>query len=369
MRLLDRYLLRELLIPLGFLLCGFLIVLIAFQLFSDLSMLQTHQMTVMDVVQYYLVSTPEFLVLLLPVVLLLGLLYTLTNHARHNEITAIRAAGVSLWRLCIPYFVVGLFFGVVLFAMNELWVPDSSEMAAQILNRHAEKAPGALDKDTQINFGFRNGRDRRTWLMKSYNLKTHVMTLPKVNWELTGTNYLLIADSADYADGVWTFHNAQKHHSDTGVLLVQTNLLVMPEFTETPGQIKREFDFNKRFTVRAALSPDIPIREIIGYLRLHPNDLTAQKRNQLDTQLHSRLALPWTCLVVVMIAIPFGAASGRRNVFVGVASSIVICFAYFILSRLGIAMGTGGWIPSWVAAWLPNLAFGLTGAWMMLRVR
>ena len=45
---------------------------------------------------------------MLPIALLLALLYALTNHARHNEITAMRAAGVSLWRLCVPYFVIGL---------------------------------------------------------------------------------------------------------------------------------------------------------------------------------------------------------------------------------------------------------------------
>ncbi len=49
----------------------------------------------------------------------------------------------------------------------------------------------------------------------------------------------------------------------------------------------------------------------------------------LNTQLHGRLAAPWTCLVVVFIAIPFGSLSGRRNVLVGVASSILICFVFF----------------------------------------
>jgi len=62
------------------------------------------------------------------------------------------------------------------------------------------------------------------------------------------------------------------------------------------------------------------------------------------------LAAPWTCLVVVLIALPFGAASGRRNVFVGVASSILICFIYFVLQQLGLALGRGamcrpGWPP------------------------
>jgi lipopolysaccharide export system permease protein len=74
-------------------------------------------------------------------------------------------------------------------------------------------------------------------------------------------------------------------------------------------------------------------------------------------------------LVVVLIAIPFGAASGRRNVFVGVASSILICFVYFVLQQVGLALGTGGWLPPWLAGWCPNLAFGITGLWLTSIVR
>jgi lipopolysaccharide export LptBFGC system permease protein LptF len=71
----------------------------------------------------------------------------------------------------------------------------------------------------------------------------------------------------------------------------------------------------------------------------------------------------------VLIATPFAAASGRRNAFVGVASSLVICFVFFVLQQFGIALGTGGYLPCWLAAWFPNLSFGLAGLWMMARIR
>src|ERR1700739_1476616 len=124
MRLLDRYLLRELLIPLGFCLCGFLIFWIAFDLFGAIADFQKHNLVFSDVAVYYLVRIPEFLVLILPIVLLLALLYALTNHARYNELPAMRAAGISVWRICMPYFVVGLVFSLGSFALNELCVPN-----------------------------------------------------------------------------------------------------------------------------------------------------------------------------------------------------------------------------------------------------
>jgi lipopolysaccharide export LptBFGC system permease protein LptF len=74
-------------------------------------------------------------------------------------------------------------------------------------------------------------------------------------------------------------------------------------------------------------------------------------------------------VIVVLIAVPFAAASGRRNVFVGVAASISIFFVYFLVQQIGFAFGEVGRIPSWLAAWLPNLLFGMAGLWMMARVR
>ena len=104
MRLLDRYLLRELLAPLCYCLAGFLILWDAFDLANELHGMQERGLGFGDVASYYFFKTPEFFINVLPMTLLLALLYTLTNHARNNEITAIRTAGVSLWRLSLPYF-------------------------------------------------------------------------------------------------------------------------------------------------------------------------------------------------------------------------------------------------------------------------
>src|SRR5207237_5597104 len=135
MRLLDRYLLRELLVPLAYCLCGFLIFWVFSDLFTTLPDFQKRKLLPLDIAEYYLVSTPEFLVVVVPIALLLALLYALTNHSRHHEITAMRAAGISLWRLCLPYLAVGFVASLGLFALNEFWVPESVAAAEQILNR------------------------------------------------------------------------------------------------------------------------------------------------------------------------------------------------------------------------------------------
>jgi lipopolysaccharide export system permease protein len=364
MRLLDRYLLRELFIPLGFCLCGFLIFYVAFDLIGSLNHFQEQNLLAGDVIEYYLVKIPDIIVFILPVTLLLALLYALTNHSRHHEITAIRAAGVSLWRLSLPYLAVGLLFSGIVFVLNEFWVPDSQAKQERIMQRRRNDGSADLSKPTAL--GFHNTRDGRNWIIGSYNFKTDAMSDPQVFWSSQGTNYHLVSKRANHTNDVWIFYDVNLFRGSDREI---TNELAMPQFTEQPREFRNEARFAKRFQGKlAADGAKIPIFEIVDYLSVHP-DLSPKYERWLRTQLHGRIAAPWSCFVVVLIAIPFGAASGRRNVFMGVAGSIVICFVYFILLQLGLALGTGGFLPAWIAAWLPNAFFGITGIWLMLRVR
>jgi lipopolysaccharide export system permease protein len=376
MRLLDRYLLRELLIPLSYCLSGFLLLWIVADLINELSTLQQHKLHLADIALYYLVQIPGFLVLGLPIALLLALLYALTNHARHNELTAIRAAGVSLWRLCLPYVWIGLLGSLVLLALNEGCVPGTADKMEQIKNSRLPPPPGALGPNKLRNVDFTNERDHRHWHIAVYDTRTGEMLRPGpvITRQRDGSYRQLYAERAERRNGLWTFYQAREYkdlpQSNTPpVLLLVTNVLRKPQFSETLPEIQSEIKIGALRSIslnRRAKNPDLPIAEILRYLRLHPHPAQAAL---LYTKLQGRLAMPWTCLVVVLIAIPFGAGSGRRNVFVGVASSILIFFAYYVLQQVCLALGAGGNLPAWFAGWFPNLAFGLAGTWLTTRVR
>jgi lipopolysaccharide export system permease protein len=369
MRLLDRYLFRELLTRLAFCLGALLIFWISYDLFTGLEELQERKLHALEILGYTLATTPEFLVMVLPIALLLALLWALTDHARANEITAMRAAGISLWRICLPHFVVGFTAGVALFALNEFLVPRSSDWANQVLTRYVKK-PG--DAQTQKAFqGFASVN--RQWQFSEYRVATAEMVHPIVLWKLPdGSIQQLHADRAAWTNRVWTFFNVAGYsQADVDAPLVpsfQTNVLAMPEFDETPSQIKSEIKISGFLNLGIVRKADIPLKDILGYLRLHPNPPRSIS-DKLLTELHGRLAAPWTCFVVVLIAIPFGVASGRRNLFVGVAGSIFICIAYFVVQKISLALGSFGDLPGWLAAWLPNLIFGATGLFLMSRVR
>ena len=493
MRLLDRYLLRELLTWLGFCLAGLVVFALAFDLINSLNRIQEHHLLIKDVFELYLVKLPELLVFpILPITLLLALLCALTNHTRHHELVAMRAAGVGLWRLCVPYMVVGFLLSLVVLALNETCVPDSVARQEQIMDRRMHQNVARADSSVVPTSGFSDWRDHRSWNWDSFNFKTGVISGPIVDWVDNGVKWTLFARQAEHVNGVWTFYggllfttndfinpdslavllnhptnvlsqylsmqlstntqkllahcvigtnctagtngelkralandlnriirkplyehvlfadvklppelleNAEQDRRGADLLMFNrtllieawpqefsrnslnavqmkkadipvfsTNILAMPQFTETPRDFEIEAKFNQRFQALKAESAGIPILEIIEYLKLHP-ELGQKNKRWLSTQLHGRIASPWSCLVVVFIAIPFGAASGRRNIFAGVAGSIVVCFAYFILLKMGLWLGTGGIMPAWMAAWLPNAVFGITGFWLMLRVR
>jgi lipopolysaccharide export system permease protein len=371
MRLLDRYLFRELLTPLASCLGAFLIFWISYDLFTELEELQERKLHTLDILNYTLAMTPEFLVQVLPVALLLALLYTLTNHARFNEITAMRAAGISLWRICLPYFAVGVAASAIYFAVNEILVPRSLDWADKILTRYVQKPDDARAQD-QFH-GFINAREHRLWLFDEYRVRTSEMIKPEVNWNLPfGTNYLLKATRAVHTNGAWNFFDVseflQAGTNESFVPLLRTNVLAVPEFNETPREIRSEMKISGHRDFHGMRQSDISLKDIFDYLRLHPN-LPRADSSRLLSELHSRLAAPWTCLVVVFIAIPCGAMSGRRNFFFGVAGIIAICFIYFVVQKISSAFGSNGDLPGWLAAWLPNLIFAATGLFLMSRVR
>lgn len=376
MRLHDRYLFRELLTPLAFCLGAFFVFWLSLFFFTELEHLREAKLHFADTVQYAAAKAPEFFVMVLPIALLLALLYALTQHAKSNELTALRAAGISLGRLCAPYFVVGLCATGIYFALNEFAVPWGTKSAAEILNRYVknpEPAKGNKNKTVFTKVGFRINRANRLWQMNEYDSRTTTMNNPNATWTLTdGSWRALQAERGIWTNGAWTFYKvqffAQSSHSGRLTPQFSTNEIAMPEFAETPRQILSEIKFSDANGLLASRNADIPLAELWPYLQQNP-DLKGQEGARLLTKFHARLAAPWTCFIVVLMAIPFGAQSGRRNLFFGVAGSIFICFGFFVLQSVSLAFGMGGHLPGWLAAWLPNLIFAVTGVILTARVR
>ncbi|HEY3860345.1 MAG TPA: LptF/LptG family permease [Verrucomicrobiae bacterium] len=366
----DRYLLRELLVPLGYCLGGFLIFYIAFDLIFQINRFLEAHLLFWDIVQYYIVTLPELLVeQVIPVSLLLALLYTTTNHSRYNEITAMRAAGVSLWRLAAPYFAVGAVFGVGVFLIGEFWLSSADSKAKAIMQR---RLGDSAQRDESTRLTFANMETHRDWNIDRFNRRTYEGAHLKLETARSdGSVETVYASRVAYRDGQWVLNDAVtwlQKTNEPAPTVIRTNAVLSLNLPETPAWILSEIKFNTLRATDAAKGPQFSMHEIRDYLRLHPG-IDADKKARLLTQLQEGLARPFTCLAVVLIALPFGARAGRRNVFAGVASSIFICFAYFVLQKISIALGLGGVLPPVLAAWLPNIVCGGAGLALLANVR
>tara|TARA_Y100000588_G_C14096220_1_gene856720 strand:+ start:18 stop:1157 length:1140 start_codon:yes stop_codon:yes gene_type:complete len=378
MRLLDRYLLRELVVPLFYCMAGFQVFWTAFDLFSRMRDLQNRGLSGADIGRYYLYQTPELLATVLPVALLLAMLYSLTNHARNNELVAMRAAGVSRLRLCSPYLAVGLVLGTGLFAMAEFVIPRTNAKAANLLLAISSQGnPEAWKHDLNV----RLPKEHQFIHAERFNVETYRLDKPTVEFRTPdGAHHELLPrqkleSRAEWKNGQWVFYNMEWKRTLPGEQVPPVNLppLEQTNVTQlsiTPAQLITAQKITSLSKEMAAKRLHLSLREIREFRRLNPNLRATQPEMhaKLSTQYHGRLAQPWACVVVVLVALPFGGVTARRNTFVGVAASVVLCFLYFILLRVGLGMGTGAVLPPVIAAWLPNAVFGLAGIIMTWRM-
>ena len=128
----------------------------------------------------------------------------------------------------------------------------------------------------------------------------------------------------------------------------------MTNWSETPFRLSSA-------NVRAEYLSVPELREYLHYNSDFPATLLAP----FKTHLQYRLALPWTCLVVVFIAAPLGIGFSRRGVLSSVAASLILVFAMNFLTHLFLALGEGYRIPSWIAAWTPNIIFAVIGLYLL----
>lgn len=364
MRLLDRYLLKELLLPVVYAFGGFYLFIVAFDITNELPRWQQKGLSGSEIALLYVYRTPQLLPDVLPVAVLLGMLYALAQHSRHNELVAIRAAGVHVWRMAAPYLATGVLFSVLLFSSNEYLMPRGESAANAMLNRTTES-------QWSTGISFRNESERRSWNIGAFNSVTYSLRQIDVGWtDEYGRHHRMFARSGKRDGDVWTFQDVELHEPDAAnpgfPLKIITNSVAMPGFTETPELIASEIKISSMSSARLAKKIRFSLAEIANYLQLHP-DLTGARAAELKTQLHGRLAQPWTCLVVVLLALPFGLLPGRRNAMVSIGIAIGVAFAFFFLSRLSLALGTGGHLPGWLAGWLPCWLFGGAGFLLVKR--
>ncbi|MEE2947975.1 MAG: LptF/LptG family permease [Verrucomicrobiota bacterium] len=375
MRLLDRYLIREWLFPFLFCLIGFMMLWIAFDLIEGLD--EFAGLRVAEIARYYWVTLPGNFFVVVPVALLLSLMYAINQHSRHHEFIAIRNAGVGMFRMSAPYLLIGLLLSAGLYWSNEKWLPSGLRQGEIIKTDRAKGGKNELGPEWITGIKFRNDESRRSWQIPNFNRATGEMRGAGNNpiiiswkWDDEQPKREIMAAKGTWENTGWTFHKVRDYKPTEGFpeahAITWHESLRFEKFDETPTQIEGELKIAPLFDKRAHKRWSVSLAEIDSYRRIHSN-IAREKKAILNAQYQARLAEPLTCLIVVLIAIPFAAPSGRRNAAVGVAGGIIACLTFFMVQQFSMAVV--GQLSPHLAAWTPHALFGGISTWQITRMR
>ncbi|HWN65612.1 MAG TPA: LptF/LptG family permease [Candidatus Binatus sp.] len=356
MRLLDRYVLRNFLQVYLYCIAGFISIWLIFDISDNISTFIDERIGLLLAVRYYATQVPQVFIILLPVSLLLALLFTLGRMSRANEVVSMLTAGVSLPRVLVPLIGMGLLTVTASMALNYSLAPHA-ELARKALLSEARARPGPMIEG-QI---FRNRTDARTWFVQNFrhggNSFNNVQVLQQDVNDNIVTNYLATRAFYRPETKTWELENVKVVHYDhTGNIIDEQiyPLLRVEHWSETPFRLGSA-------NVRAEFLSLPELREYLHFNADFPETLLAPFR----THFQYRLALPWTCLVVVCIAAPLGIGYSRRGVLSSVAAAVILVFSMNFLTHLFLALGEGDRISAWTAAWTPNLLFAAIGLYLL----
>ena len=370
-KIIDRYVLRQYLVPVAYTLTAFslmYVILDLFDRFPEFVQARVPLLQVLAFYGYYLFAVNgfvPFIVVVMPIALLLAALYTLTMFARHNELTAMLASGVSIRRLMFPFMFVGFCASLFCAVSQETLGPYATRWKTAFdrqLGRHTDDAP-----DMVRDYFFHTGATRRTWQIKSFS--THApgkLDGVKINQEREDGSLAIeyTADRAEYLDGRWWLYELQQRtFNELGDPLGPITSPAeapteMTEFNESPKDFMSELqktDFLSSF-------------EMMDFLKSRPN-LKGLGRARREVDIHSRLAMPWSCMVMILLSLPATAGGVRRPAMRSVAFGLIALFGFYMLINVGIFMGKRGLIEPWVAGWLPNLVFLGVGGVLTWRLK
>jgi LPS export ABC transporter permease LptG len=356
MRLLDRYVIRNFLHVYFYCIAGFISIWLIFDVSDNISSFIDNHIGLALVARYYGTQIPQVFIILLPVSLLLSLLFALGRMSRANEIVSMLTAGVSLQRVLLPLIGMGLLTVAASMALNYSLAPHA-ELARKTFISEAQSRPGRTIQG-QI---FRNRTDLRTWFVQNFlqrsNTFNNVQVLQQDANDNIVTNYVAARAVYRPETKTWELENARVVHYDHSGNIVDEQFLPslkIEHWSETPfrlGSANERAEF-------------LSLPELREYLRFNA-DFPATLLAPFRTHLQYRLALPWTCFVVVCIAAPLGIGYSRRGVLSSVAAAVFLVFSMNFLVHLFLALGEGYRVPAWIAAWTPNILFMAIGLYLL----
>jgi len=353
----DRYLLTYFFAALFVVVAAIGLTIIAINAVEELRDFVDHNVPMLTILEYYTYFGGWVIKSFFPMFVLLAILFSISILARRHEILAMKATGLSLYRITAPLFIVTMFLAAAHFYYSEYVYPPANKKRLEIKEFTIEKkSKRALDRVhniyRQISKGYfytigsfnverREGSDLKIYRARSNRL-SEVITAAQIKY----VDHRWIA-----SDGVIrTFDNK-------GESFRRFEAIELPDIEEKPD------DFSRRI----GKPEDMGYVELARYIDLMKRTGAPYLRESID--LDVKLAFPLSSCIVVLICIPFASNPRRGSIAVSFALGTVISLVYFVMFRTLQSAGYNEKVPKELAVWGVNGLFFLVGVISMWRAR
>ncbi len=304
----------------------------------------------------YLYWLPDSMFMVLPAAVLFATVFAIGALTRHSEITAAKASGISFYRFIAPIFVGAIIATLLGLVLGEL-APITNKKRMEIL------------QGNQVNFG----NDRYNFAYAADGGRVYkIGALHLVESSLDGIVIERRGKGPDYPSYVLSA-NAGRYKTGRGWVLKAGALHVIPDTVHNltfsfDSVVDRHFtEPPKQLTLAQKAPTDMGFRELGRFIA--SMERSGADVNELRVERMLKIAIPVTCIVILLFGAPLATSTQRGGAAYGVGLSLATTVIFLMLIQLTKGIGGKGFIPADLAAWLPSIIFGLVGAVLFARVR
>lgn len=355
MNLLDRYILSDFLKFLFLSLLAMIIIFVVVDLFEDLDKFIDRKVDVMSVVEFYLYEIPNIVILIIPVALIVSCFLSLGTLSRHNELLAIRSSGVSLFRILIPLFIIGIIVSAGVLIMDELLIPYTNQRKKTVKREKIDKKPKvSYEKRWNVYYA---GEENRFYFIGFFDARKKIVRDVMISkytdeWKLVQR---VDAKNGYWSDSVWCFKDAVvTRFTPTGDQAAEHfKELKLPQIKEVPGDFARPQKFPEEMNF-------LELKKYAMRLKRSGGDYI-----QYLVELHYKLSFPFTSFIIILFGAPLAANLRKTGFAISFTASLTICFVYWGVIQIFRSFGQNGVLPPSISLWIPNILFLSGGIYLL----
>jgi len=357
-RLLDVYVLRGFLFFFSLVLVVFVALFIIITLFQLLPDIVKNNIDGRVVGSYFVFLLPQILYYVVPLTVLLAILINLGTLTKTNEILAVKAGAISLYRMTLPLLGMSLFLSASIYFMQDFVLPRANQRQEDYHNLIKGKAPQTYrDPERKWMAGSRDRIYHYNYFDPDQNIFGGISmfefepnTLDLRRW--------VFASRAEWTGFQWRLDDGWVRQIRAGQPAEYSpfNQLAFAEI-DSPEYFKKEVRMADQMTY-------VELRHYVDDLKQSGFDVS-----KLTVDLYRKLSFPLVSFIMAIIGIPFSFKTGKRGAFYGIGLCVAVGIFYWATFELFNKLGGINQLSPIIAAWFPNLIFGVGGVWMMLRVK